>query len=654
MPDSAESLAATPKHSGTHHYRAFISYSHRDKAVANWLHRAIETYRIPSKLVGTTNSLGVVPRRLTPVFRDRDELPASGDLGGELTAALQNSMFLIVICSPAAAKSVWVDQEILNFKRIHGEYRVLALIVDGEPNASNIAGREAEECFPRSLRFRIGADGELSSRTAEPIAADIRKTADGKRLATFKVLAGLSGLKLDALVQREAQRRTRRLMVVTSASLIGMVAAAGLALYANARRIEANTQRKIAERESAAARAASDYLVGTFEISNPATENPRTITALTILRRSAERAERELSGQPAIQARLLSTLGKAYNNLGLYSEARAAFEPALSKFEKLGPDGVEPILTLAHTYLQQGQTEKALQTVRLAERMLGPDHNQHLRLRGTAAAEEGRIMIATANVPAGIAAFDRGIIYFRAARDTPPRTLVTALNNRGLLLSDAGQFKAAEASLAEALALSQRALGPGHLATGQTWFSMAQTAFQAGNLPLAETRVATALRIERAVLDPDNPTLADALSMQGQILQGEGKLQAAEQSLREAIAVYRKAYGGPHYLIGIAEVYLGLIESERGNTNAALATLDDAKHNYDVSYGKLHANHGDLLVNRATVLARAGRMTEAKANCAEGLAILGKTLGPDASYTKSMATTCAELAPPRVAIARRR
>ncbi|MGH6910963.1 MAG: tetratricopeptide repeat protein, partial [Phenylobacterium sp.] len=395
-------------------------------------------------------------------------------------------------------------------------------------------------------------------------------------------------------------------------------------------------------------------LVGTFEISNPATENPRTITALTILRRSAERAQRDLAGQPAIQARLLSTLGKAYNNLGLYTEARAAFEPSLAKFEALGPDGAEAVLTLARTYSQQGQTAKALQTVRQAERMLGPNQKEHLALRGAAAVEEGRIMISTADVPAGVAAFDRAIAYYRAAGDTPPRTLATTLNNRGLLLSDAGRFKEAEASLGESLAIFQRVLGSRHLSTGQTWFALAQTAFQAGNLPLAETRIATALGIERAVLDDDNPILADSLSMQGQILQGEGKLQAAEQSLREAIAIYRKAYGGPHYLIGIAEVYLGLIQSERGNTAGALATLDDAKHNYDISYGKMHANHGDLLVNRATVLARAGRMTEAKTDCAQGLDILGKTMGPDASYTKSMAQTCAGLAPPRVAVARRR
>ena len=57
--------------------------------------------------------------------------------------------------------------------------------------------------------------------------------------------------------------------------------------------------------------------------------------------------------------------------------------------------------------------------------------------------------------------------------------------------------------------------------------------------------------------------------------------------------------------------------------------MDDAKHNYDVSYGKIHPNHGDLLVNRASVLARAGRLDEARTDCAAGLKILSDTLGPD-------------------------
>jgi len=621
-------------------YRAFVSYSHRDKAVATRLHRAVESYRIPKKLVGTVTPVGVVPRRLTPVFRDRDELPASADLGGELSAALQRSMFLIVICSAASAKSHWVDQEVLQFKRLHGDSRVLALIVGGTPYGSDMPGREDDECFPRSLRFKLGPDGELSNVPAEPIAADLRQEGDGRRLAHLKLIAGLTGVKLADLVQRETQRRMQRLAVVATGAMCGMVVTGGLAFYANQRRIEANQQRVIAQREAAAARAASDFLVGTFALSNPQTENPRTITALTILGRSAERARHELAGQPDIQVRLMGTLGKAYNNLGLTSEARAALESSLPTIEKLGPDGAEAMLTLATTYWKEGDLERASAMVHRVEALLGPDMTQHTELRGTAAVTEGRIQTSASNVRAGEAAFDRALAFYRKSDSVPPKAMAMALNNRGLLLSDDGKFDAAEKSLTESLALYRRAVGDKDMLTGQTWFALAQNSFNAGHFAVAEDQIATALKIERAVLDPDNPTIGDALSMQGQIFEGSGKLPQAERALRDAVAIYRKAFHGPHYLIGIAEVYLGLVQSKRGNTAGALATLDDAKHNYDVGYGKLHPNHGDLLVNRATVLARAGRLKEARSDCAAGVAILQKTLGAEASFTKSSAATC--------------
>lgn len=611
----------------------------------------MESYRIPGKLVGTVTALGPVPKRPAPLFRDRDELPASSDLGAELTSALRRSMFLIVICSPAAAKSHWVEQEILQFKRLHGgDSRVLALIVDGLPYASDMPGREDEECFPRSLRFKLGLAGELSDERAEPIAADLRPEADGKRLATLKLIAGLTGLRLDDLVQRETQRRMQRLAAVTAGATAGMVVTGGLAFYANERRIEANQQRIIAQREAAAAKAASDYLVGTFELSNPATENPRTITALTILGRSAERARAELKDQPQIQVRLLGTLGRAYNNLGLFKEAQTALEGSLPAIRRAGPpDGTDTLLILANTYKKQGDLDKALATVHEAEAQLGPDRTQHLSQRGSAALAEGQILTSKSEVRQGVAAFDSALAYLRAAKDTAPAQIAMALNNRGLLLSDDGQFDAADRSLTEALAIYQRALGDKHVSTGKTWFALAQNDFNAGKLSRAEERVAQALKIERGVLDGDNPTLADTLSMQGQILQGEGKLADAERALREAIAIYRKAFNRPHYLIGIADVYLGLIQSDRGDTAGALATLDDARRNYDASYGKLHPNHGDLLVNRARVLAKAGRMTEAKADCAAGIMILRQTLGADASFTKSSAATCDGLGHAKVA-----
>ena len=632
-------------------YRAFISYSHRDKEIAQRLHRAIESYRIPSKLIGKVTAVGRTPRRLRPIFRDREELPASGDLSAELTRALQQSMFLIVICSTASARSRWVNEEIRQFKAVHGDSRVLALVVDGEPNATEVPGQDHRECFPEALRLRVGPDGQLSDVPAEPIAADYRREADGPRLATQKLIAGLTGLKLDDLVQRETQRRIAQATAVAVGAVMGMVVTGGLAFYANSLRIEADRQRTIAQHEAAAARAASDYLVGTFELSNPATENPRTITALTILGRSAERARRELAGQPAIEARLLATLGRAYINLGLLNEAQASLESAMPTIEKAGPDGVDALLVLAQTYGAQGSLDKALETVRRSEGLIGSNPEANAYLRGKAALARGRILVNASRVKDGVAAFDRAMYYFRRADDAPPDSVAVVLSNRGLLLSDDGQFPAAEASLQESLALFQKELGPEHLQSGKAWFALAQNSFNAGDLRKAQRQIAEALRIERKVLDPDNPILADTLSMQGQIYQGLGQLNEAERSLREAVAIYREAFGGPHFLIGIAEVYLALIESQRGRPDAALATLADAKKNYDASYGKTHPNHGDLLVNRAKILAKAGRLPEARRDCIAGMAILTETLGADASFTRQLGAECKSIseAPGRVA-----
>jgi tetratricopeptide (TPR) repeat protein len=651
MPDGAHvgSGASSP-----FAYRAFISYSHRDKAFAMRLHRVLENYRIPAKLVGTQTSVGVVPKRLTPIFRDREELPASPDLGGELSAAIRGSQFLIVICSPGSARSKWVEQEILQYKRAHGESRVLALIIDGTPGAHAIPGREDEECFPRPLRYRMGPDGELSDVEAEPIAADMRPHADGKRLAQLKLIAGLTGLKLDQLVQREAQRRMQQMTMVAAGAMGGMVITGGLALYANQQRIEANQQRIIAEKEARAARAASDYLVGTFELSNPATENPRTITALTILGRSAERAQTELANQPEIQSRLLATLGRAYNNLGLFNEARTALETSSPALTKAGPDGAEAMLVLADTYFRTGALDETMAAADRAERMLGPDMKKHLQQRGMAAAVRGRVLYRKADVDGALAWLDRAVNYLEQDPETRPEDLARIYHNRGLFLADKGRYEAADASLTQALATNRRALGERHLLTGRAWQALAQNSYQAGNYPAAEKQIASALNIERAVLERDNPLLGNALSLQGQILVEQGKFAQAEGPLREAIAVLSKAYGRPHFSIGIAHAFLGIAEAEQGKTAAALRGLDEAKRNYDVAYGGTHPNHGELLVFRARVQAKAGRRAEAQADCAAGLDILRTTLGPDESFTKQNAAKCAALlgkAPPLQAAA---
>ncbi len=230
-------------------YWAFISYSHRDEGWASWLHSRLETYTGHKRLVGTRNRYDEpVPARPFPVFRDRDELEGAPDLPDRIHDALRLARFLIVICSPAAAGSKWVNEEIKAFKALGREDRVLAIIVDGEPNADEQAGEQ--ECFPPALKFRVGADGELADERTEPLAADARKNGDGKRSALLKLLAAILGVQFDELKQRDLERQRRFWMRIGVAATAGVLVLLGLTIFAFTQRNEAVRQREIAEQRA--------------------------------------------------------------------------------------------------------------------------------------------------------------------------------------------------------------------------------------------------------------------------------------------------------------------------------------------------------------------------------------------------------------------
>ena len=203
-------------------YRAFISYSHRDKRFAKWLHRRIENYKIPKSLREKYPNLPKDLKR--SVFRDEEELPTSSVLGDNLKYALRNSKKLIVVCSPSAVASKWVNEEIRYFKEIHGEYSVLAIIKDGEPNASRSNIYDSSlEAFPKSLRYEVSEDGTLSDKETEPLAADARSFWNREK-ALMKLIAGVLDVDFADLWEREKRERFKRRVVKTLFALLFIAA----------------------------------------------------------------------------------------------------------------------------------------------------------------------------------------------------------------------------------------------------------------------------------------------------------------------------------------------------------------------------------------------------------------------------------------------
>ncbi|MFN0024307.1 MAG: TIR domain-containing protein [Parvularculaceae bacterium] len=323
----------------TRRYKAFISYSWADREWGEWLHRSLETYRAPK---------GVADGQLLhPIFKDREEEAAGVSVGAAIEAALGASEFLIVICSPRSAQSMWVNREVAWFKTYKNKANILALIVDGEPGIAGVPGREAEECFPKTLTHKVGSDLQPTDDWEDaPLAADARALGDGKRGAKLKLAAALLGVGLDALVRRDERRRTIRRRFVTGASLALAAVLGGLSIFAFTQRDAAILARNDAVKARDDAEGIIELILTDLKSDLEGFGTLKSVTAI------GNRAVGYYEGQDVKaltpdqlgrRARVLLMLGEADNKRGDLTAALARYETAAATTsEQLARDPANP------------------------------------------------------------------------------------------------------------------------------------------------------------------------------------------------------------------------------------------------------------------------------------------------------------------------
>jgi YD repeat-containing protein len=211
-------------------YYAFISYSHKDEAFAAKLQKRLSFYKLPSVIRKENPRL---PEYIRPVFRDKTNLTA-GLLRENLHGELDESKFLIVICSPDSAQSNgekhWVNDEVRHFIDIGRREYIIPIIVSGEPNADD----PERECFCPALKKTDDGDEFLgidarSVRRPSPLEYAKRRIGvpdenDTEERAFVHVVAKLLGLKFDNLWDwhKKEEKRTalKRFAIVASCVLL--------------------------------------------------------------------------------------------------------------------------------------------------------------------------------------------------------------------------------------------------------------------------------------------------------------------------------------------------------------------------------------------------------------------------------------------------
>lgn len=203
-------------------YDAFISYRHAptDIAVSEQIHKRLENIRVPRSIRKSSGK-----KKIERVFRDQEELTVSSSLSEEILTALDESEYLIVICSPRTPESEWVENEVSYFIKTHGRERILPVIIEGEPKDS----------FPKPLLFEERREIDVRGETyvyetiAEPFAADYRAPDEKTRKQIIKrdilrLAAPILGCRYDDLKQRHREQRNRRIALgVTAFAVLAVV-----------------------------------------------------------------------------------------------------------------------------------------------------------------------------------------------------------------------------------------------------------------------------------------------------------------------------------------------------------------------------------------------------------------------------------------------
>lgn len=167
-------------------YYAFISYKSEDVEWAIWLQHELEHYHLPASFNGHSD----IRQDLRPVFRDIDELSA-GNLPKQIQQALKNSQNLIVVCSPHAAISPWVNQEIETFISLGRTDCIFPFIVEGN---------SPKDYFPSALLNL--------PKNEERLGGDVCK--NGKDAAFVKIVSGMLGVGFDSLWQRYEREKAEQ------------------------------------------------------------------------------------------------------------------------------------------------------------------------------------------------------------------------------------------------------------------------------------------------------------------------------------------------------------------------------------------------------------------------------------------------------------
>jgi non-specific serine/threonine protein kinase/serine/threonine-protein kinase len=307
---------------------------------------------------------------------------------------------------------------------------------------------------------------------------------------------------------------------------------------------------KRAVEEAATSRQVSDFLVDLFRVSDPGKARGNTVTAREILDAGAGKIEKDLSGQPAVQARLMETMGTVYRSLGLYPQAQDMLEKALRLLRGLHG---ERHLFVADALHNLGIVQSDQSRLDEAGALFREAVDIRTALLGPADPETGRSLNSLASVlwsqgkfAEAEPLFERSLAVKEKALGPDDPALASTLMNLGVLKHSQRKFGEAEAFFKRALAISEKALGPDHPDVATMLNNLGSLYEDQGRRTEAEPVYVRALAIWEKALGPDHPDVGIAVHNLANLYRNTGRPERAEPLYLRSLAIWEKALGADH------------------------------------------------------------------------------------------------------------
>ena len=378
--------------------------------------------------------------------------------------------------------------------------------------------------------------------------------------------------------------RRHRIGVLSASAVIAVVltfggTAAVQAIQIRKQARELEVERDRARSEAAAAESVSDFLVGVFEVSDPMAQGRGdSIRARELLDRGAERIETDLEGEPELQARMLTVMGKAYYNLSRGDRAEPLLQRAVELQRAAAGDTSAAVIAalqeLANVQELKGNHRAAEATLREAlarQERVDADGSAMPKLLvklATVLHKQGEVAQVTATVGDALDRLERASPEASAASRATLRDLAT-------FLGYAREWEKLDAVHRRLVQLEQSTAGPRSEALAIAYADWAATRQRRGDLQTADSLSSFALAIFREVRAPSVAT-AHALLALAAVAGAVRAPDRADSLFRAAIEIYRARLGEHHRLVANARTLQASHLQRRGRHAEAIPLLDGA------------------------------------------------------------------------------